>query len=389
MITLSTPNLIGNEKKYLNKCIDGNWVSTAGEYINLFEKKISKFTGSKYTIACINATAALDISLKLLKVEEGDEVIAPTLTFISPINAILYNKASPIFMDCDEFYNIDISKTLEFIKTQTFFKNGYTYNNKTKQKIKAIIIVHVWGNAVWLDELYKICKHKNIEILEDASESLGTIYTKGKFKSKHTGTIGKIGCISFNGNKIITSGGGGAIITNDRVIADKALYLTTQAKDDPIKYIHDEVGYNLRLTNINAAVGLAQIEKIKKILKLKRNIYNNYKKEIYKIKGYEFAKTPEYASNNHWLNILRVNSLSKDKTNLDLLKFFSSNKVQTRPVWYLNHLQKKLKKYQVYKIKRANLMVKNSLCIPSSSHLTNKQFNTIIKLLKKFLHNDV
>ena len=270
MISLSVPNISGNEWKYVKECLDTEWVSSAGKYVNLFESKIEDFTKAKHAIACVNGTSALQVSLRLAGVSPGSEVITSTLTFIAPVNSIIYNQASPVFMDCDDYYNIDVEKTIEFIEKKTIFKNGMSYNKTTNAHISAIIPVHVWGNAVYLDDLVKICRERNISIVEDSSESLGTFYTSGKYSGKHTGTIGKIGNLSFNGNKIITCGGGGMILTNDTLIAEKAKYLTTQAKDDPIRYIHNEVGYNFRLTNIQSALGVAQLENLNEFLVKKK-----------------------------------------------------------------------------------------------------------------------
>ena len=261
-LPLNAPSFSSNEKKYLNNCIDTSWVSTAGSYVNEFESKVSSFTGSKFAVAFNSGTAALQIALQIIGVKENDEVIIPTITFIAPVNAINYNRAKPIFIDTDDFCNIDVEKLKNFIANETYFKNGETFNKKTNNRIRAIIPVHVWGNASNLEPVLDILNERNIDIVEDASESLGTFYSKGNLNLKHTGTIGRLGCLSFNGNKIITSGGGGMIVTNDQKLADKAFYLSNQAKDDPIKFIHNEVGYNYRLTNIQAAIGLAQVEKI-------------------------------------------------------------------------------------------------------------------------------
>ena len=268
-IPLSVPSLNGNELQYVKECIDTEWVSSAGKYVNLFEKKVTEYTGSKYAIACVNGTAAIQVSLRLAGVDAGDEVICPTLTFIASINAIDYCNASPIFMDADSYYNIDAGKTIEFINNETVFKNGCTYNKKTGKKISAILPVHIWGNACWLDELMELCEERNIAVVEDACESLGTFYNDGEFSGKYTGTIGKLGCISFNGNKIITTGGGGMILTDDKDLSVKAKYLTTQAKDDPIRYVHDEIVYNFRMTIIQAALGVAKLDQLPKIIKRK------------------------------------------------------------------------------------------------------------------------
>jgi len=244
MIPLSVPNLKGNEKKYLKKCISTEFVSSVGEYVNIFEKNISKFTKSKYAVACSSGTTALHLALRAISIEKDDEVIVPSMSFIATVNPVRYLNASPVFMDCDNFYNLDIYKFKQFIEKNTFFKNGFTINKKTKKKIKAVIPVHVSGNAVDLESIVNFCKKKNIKIVEDAAEALGTFYLRGKLKNKHAGIIGDIGCLSFNGNKIITSGGGGMIITNDKKLAKKCKYLSTQATNDSIIYKHDDIGYN-------------------------------------------------------------------------------------------------------------------------------------------------
>jgi len=381
MIPLSEPTFNGKEWEYIKECLDTGWVSSAGKYVDLFESEISRYTNSKYAIACVNGTSALHTCLILSNVNPGDEVIVPTLTFIAPVNAINYVGAQPIFMDVDDYYNIDSKKTIEFINNETFFKNGITLNKKTGNKISAIIPVHVWGNAVYLDELVKLCGDRNINVLEDASEGLGTTYNHGKYKGKHVGTIGQFGCLSFNGNKIITTGGGGMILTNNKLLALKARYITTQAKDNSTKYIHNNIGYNYRLTNIQAALGVAQTEQLNTFLKIKMNNYNYYCREVDKIKGLSIAKTPDFSNNNHWINILKIDNNSYRLKLNDLMIKLEKNGIQTRPVWYLNHLQIPYKKYQYYKIDKAEYLVKNSLCLPSSTSLKNSDIEKIVKVL--------
>ena len=376
-IPLSVPTLKGNELKYIKECIDSEWVSSAGKYVDLFEENISDYTGAKYAIACVNGTAALQVSLQLAGVEPGDEVIVSTLTFIASVNAITYNNAKPIFIDVDKYYNLDEEKTIEFIKNETFFKNGFTYNINNNSKIRAIIPVHVWGNACQFNKLINLCKKRNITVVEDAAESLGTFYNNGK----HTGTIGKLGCLSFNGNKIITTGGGGMILTDDKSLAEKAKYLTTQAKDDPIRYIHDEVGYNFRLTNIQAALGVAQLEQLPKILLRKKEINAFYQSKIKNIEGLSLSNSPDYADNNHWINLLQIDNKIYPEDRELLMKRLEANGIQTRPVWRLNHKQKPYRDCQNYKIDKAKKLVKNSLCLPSSSNLSNNSLNRIVSAL--------
>ena len=380
-ISLSVPSIMGNEWQYIKECLENEWVSSAGKYVETFEQKISEYTGAKHSVACINGTSALQVSLRLAGVEPGDEVIVPTLTFIAPINAVFYSGAKPVFMDVDKYYNIDIEKTTEFIKNETEFKNGITVNKTTKSKISAIIPVHVWGNAAQLDELIPLCKKRNIKVVEDASESLGSIYTDGKYSGKSTGTIGTLGCLSFNGNKIITTGSGGMILTDDKKLAEKAHDLTTQAKDDPVRYIHNEVGYNFRLSNIQAALGVAQLEQLPDMLDRKQEIHKRYTDEIETINGLSIARGPNYARNNHWMNLLQIESEIFGETPKQLMNRLEENNVQTRPVWTLNHLQKPYQDCQSYQIEKAEELVRTSLCLPSSTNLTYENLNKVIKLI--------
>tara|TARA_B100001750_G_C15522296_1_gene612948 strand:- start:11144 stop:12301 length:1158 start_codon:yes stop_codon:yes gene_type:complete len=382
MIPLSVPNINGNEWKYIKECLDTNWVSSAGKFVDLFENKIAEYSGAEFAIACVNGTSAIQISLKLAGVGPGDEVIAPTITFIAPVNAIRYNGANPIFMDVDNYYNIDSRKTIEFIKKETFFKEGFSYNKRNKNKISAILPVHMWGNALWLDDLVDICEERNIAIVEDASESLGSVYTEGKFSGKHTGTIGMLGCLSFNGNKIITTGGGGMILTNDVELADKARYLITQAKDDPIRYIHNEIGYNFRLTNVQAALGLAQLEQISNFLINKRATYNKYVKLIDEIDGLKMAETPKYSSNNHWMNILSIDVKEYGISREKIMSELDKEGIETRPIWFPNHLQKPYIDCQTYEIRYAEKLVEDSLCLPSSSSLLSNDIELILSKIK-------
>ena len=382
MIPLSVPSIKGNEWKYIKECLNTEWVSSAGKYVDLFEQKICEFTGAKYAVACVNGTAALHISLLIAGVKPNNEVIVPTLTFISPINVVRYCNAYPVFMDADDFYNIDIEKTIQFIEKETIFKDGFTYNKKTNRKILAIIPVHIFGNAVYMQKLVPICKERNIKIIEDASESLGTVYSKGKFAGKHTGTIGEIGCLSFNGNKIITTGGGGMILTDNEEYAKRAKYLTTQAKDNEVRYVHNEIGYNYRLTNIQAALGVAQLEQLPEYLKIKKKNYQLYKQAIDEIPGLHLAETPNYADNNHWMYALQIDKEIYGKDRKELMKYLLHQKVQTRPVWYLNHLQKPYKVCQNYKIEKAIQLWEKMVNIPCSVNLQNKFIDQIVEILK-------
>ena len=381
-IPLCVPSIRGNEWKYIKECLDTEWVSSAGAYVEKFEKELSNYTGAQYGVACINGTAALHVALRIVGVKEGDEVIVPTITFIAPVNAVRYLGGNPVFMDCDEYYNIDVEKTIEFINKETTFKNGCVYNKHTNSRISAMIPVHIYGNAVQLHELAQICKEKNIGIVEDATESLGTFYNDGRLKGKHTGTIGDIGCISFNGNKIITTGSGGMILTDDPKYAERAKYLTTQAKDDDVRWIHNEIGYNFRLTNIQAALGVAQLEQLPKYLKIKRNNYQTYKNEIDKMPGLHLADVPEYATSNYWMYPVQIDKSVYGKDREELMSYLAGRKIQTRPVWYLNHRQKPYEDCQHYKIEMAYKMWEKTVNIPCSVNLKKEEMHRVIQELR-------
>ena len=382
MIPLSIPSIQGNEWQYVKECLDTGWVSSAGKYVDLFEQKICEYTGSKHAIACVNGTSALQISLQLAGVKAGDEVIVPTITFIAPVNTVRYLNATPIFMDADEFYNIDIEKTIRFLEEETHFENGYTINRSTGKRIAAIIPVHVFGNAVNLEPLAEICDNRNIRIVEDATESLGTRYRKDYLAGRHCGTVGDIGCLSFNGNKIITTGGGGMILTDNVELAERARYLTTQAKDDTTRYIHNEVGYNFRMTNVQAAMGVAQLEQLPGFLKAKENTFRSYEEKINSIPGLKIANVPEYADNNHWMIAMQIDKEIYGKDRETVMAHLAENGIETRPVWYLNHLQKPYKNCQTYKIEKALELAEKTLNIPCSVDLLEKQIDTIVECLE-------
>lgn len=380
-IPLSVPNIAGNEWQYVKECLDTAWVSSAGKYVDIFEKKIAAFTGASHAVSCVNGTSALWIALRLAGLQPGEEVIVPTLTFIAPVNTVAYNGASPVFMDTDQYYNIDVKKTIEFIHTETTFRDGATYNKTTGKRIAAIIPVHVWGNAVSMDELIPLCEERKIIVVEDASESLGTTYKSGNYQGRHTGTIGRLGCLSFNGNKIITTGGGGMILTEDEQLAKKARYLTTQAKDDPIRFIHNEIGYNFRLTNIQAALGVAQLELLPVFLERKREIYRQYRAALKDTDGLSIADVPDYADNNHWMTILQINTTVYGEDREALMQRLKKNDIDTRPVWALNHTQKPYKNCQSYRIEQAERLVIDSLCVPSSTNLSDEDIQVVISKL--------
>ena len=383
MIPLSVPSLKGKELAYLRVCVKTEFVSSVGKFVNSFEKKICKYTKSKYAVACSSGTVALQLALRVVGVKENEEVIIPSVSFIATANAARYLKAIPIFMDCDNFYNLDTKKLTSFLTKNTYMRKGYTFNKRTKKKISAIIPVHVSGNAVHLYALIKLCKKKKIKIVEDAAEALGTFYNNGALKQKHAGTVGDIGCLSFNGNKIITSGGGGMIITNNKKLAKEARYLSTQATDDSIRYIHNDIGYNYRLTNIQAAVGCAQLEKINFFIKRKKQIYNFYKNSFLNSKFISFASVPNYSFNNKWMMSIIVKKKYKKK----LIDYLIKKKIQVRSIWKPIHIQKPYKNYQKFQITNANKVYSEVINIPCSTNLKLSDAKKVVKNIILFFKN--
>jgi len=382
IIPLSVPFFFGKEKSNVNRCIKSTFVSTFGNYLEEFTTKIKKITKSQYAVPMVNCTSALQIAIKLLNPKNNDEVMVPTITFVSSINSIIYNNCRPIFFGVDKNFLLDINLLIKFLNENTFQKKGYCYNKNTNNRILALMAVHAFGNSVDLNQkLLKILKAKNIKLIEDAAESLGSYYFQ-KTKKIHTGLIGDLGCISFNGNKIITSGGGGMIVTNSKRFAEKALYLSTQAKDDAMNFVHNEVGYNFRMSNLHASIGCAQIGNLKKILSKKKKIFQIYLKEISQINGLKMIEPPANSISNHWMNVMVIDkhkySLSKSK----LIKKFKENKIEVRAVWHPNHLQKPFTKYEKYFANNNLDLIKNSLCLPGSYSLSTKDQSKIIKILK-------
>jgi perosamine synthetase len=314
-IPLHEPSFEGNEWEYVKSCIDTGWVSSVGDYVTLFEKKIAEYTGSPYAVVVVNGTAALHMALILANISQGDEVLIPSLTFVATANAVAYCGAVPHFIDCDErSLGINLSKLDQYLFDNTYLKEGICVNKLTSRPIKAIIPVHVFGHTTDLDTLSILCKKYNLTIIEDASESLGSFY-----RTVHTGCVGDMGVLSFNGNKIITTGGGGALLLKDKKLAERAKHLTTTAKvSHGWEYFHDEIGFNYRLPNINAALGCAQMEKLPLYIERKRALAYRYLEAFSNIHDAYILQEPEHNKSNYWLNALILHSPNK-KTISDLI----------------------------------------------------------------------
>jgi perosamine synthetase len=361
-IPLHEPKFIGNEKKYLNDCIDSTFVSSVGKYVDIFENEFAKTVGSKYAIATVNGTAALHISLILANVKKDDEIITQALTFIATCNAISYIGAKPIFIDVDlDTMGLSPDSLKDFLETNCESKENKCINKTTGKTIKACVPMHTFGHPCRIEEIRNICEKWNITLVEDAAESLGSFY-----KNKHTGTFGKVGAFSFNGNKIITSGGGGVIVTDDENLAKRAKHITTTAKiPHPYEYVHDEIGYNYRLPNINAALLVAQLEQLDKFLDSKRELGIKYK-EFFSNEKINFIIEPKNSKSNYWLQAI----LLKDKKQKDeFLNFTNKNGVMTRPIWKLMNELEMFKDCQSTDLKNAKYLEERVVNIPSSVRL--------------------
>lgn len=383
LIPLSVPNLKGKESEYVMNAVETEWVSTGGSYINEFEKNMADYLKVEKAVACQSGTAGLHLALELSNVKREDEVIVPTLTFIAAVNPVSYIGSSPIFMDCDDTLNMDLDKLEEFCEKECYLSNEGLRNKETNKIIKAIVVVHVFGNMVDMEKLMSIAEKYKLKVVEDATEAFGTYSTSGKYKDKFAGTIGDFGVYSFNGNKIITTGGGGMLVAKDKELATKAQYLSTQAKDDTLYYIHDQIGYNYRMTNLQAAMGVAQLEQLEEFIKIKKENYQLYKKEIDNINGLTILDFNKNTRPNYWFYSLLIDEENYGLDRDLLLKLLNEEKIQTRPIWGLIHLQKPYRNSRAYKIEKAKYYIEKILNIPCSTNLTKEEVEIVICKLKK------
>ncbi|MEY2828450.1 MAG: hypothetical protein RIQ33_308 [Bacteroidota bacterium] len=373
MIPLTVPHLAGNEWKYVKDCLDTGWISSVGSYVNDFEKKMAEFTGAKYAIACMNGTAALHVCQRIMGVEQGDYVIIPNITFIATANAVSYTGAEPLMIDVDsDTWQMDLNLLEKFFAEETEIRNNNCFVKKDNRKIGCIMPVHVLGNMCNMERLMAIANKYNVPVIEDSTESLGST-----FKGQQTGTFGQMGCFSYNGNKIISTGGGGMIVTNDEALAKRAKHLTTQAKIHPEEYIHDEVGYNYRLVNILAAVGVAQMEQLPDFLIKKKAISDFYKSELKNIGDIQFQKVEDNIHVNDWLFTIKS---SHSKQIFEALK---KAEIMSRPFWMpMNQLQMFASFWYYNTDDKSNEVYKNCLSIPYSTGITQDELQKVVDVIK-------
>lgn len=364
-VALHEPHFQGQEWNYVKECLDTGWVSSVGKFVDKFEQDLASFTGAKHAIATVNGTAALHICYLLAGVTAGDEVLVPALTFVATANALSYCGALPHFIEAEnEFLGINIPFLDEYLKDITLQRNNICINKLTNRPIRALCVMHTLGHPIDLDPIVELCEKYRLTLIEDAAEALGSYY-----KGTHVGHRGLVGALSFNGNKIITTGGGGAILTNHSEIAKRAKHITTTAKlPHPWLFEHDEIGYNYRLPNINAALGCAQLEQLPQFLQIKRKLFEKYQNTFFNLNNIKFIQEPSFAKSNYWLNAMILDSSLKDCRD-ELLAQLNNNKIMSRPIWNLLHSLPMYQHCPRMPLNTAENLQKRLIKIPSSVSL--------------------
>lgn len=382
-VPLSIPNFEGNEKKYVNDALDQGWVSTGGAYITELEKNMARFLHTDNVSACQSGTSALHLSLVEAGVQPGDVVLVPPLTFIAAVNPVKYQFAIPVFIDCDDSFCMDPIKLHQFCQKECVFAGGVlTYKNAP---VKAIVVVHVFGNMADMEAIMDIAEKYHLKVIEDATEALGTYYTEGRYVGKYAGTIGDFGAYSFNGNKIITTGGGGAVTANKTEVVDHLRYLSTQAKNDVHYYIHNEVGYNYRMTNLQAALGVAQMEELPEFIRRKQANYNYY---CQLFEGFALGKMIPFRdgiSSNKWFYSLEINR-DRVKTSMrEIITALEKRGVQTRAIWGLINEQIPYLENDTYHLEKAPYYAERILNLPASTQITGEEIEYVVEQVKEVL----
>jgi perosamine synthetase len=376
-IPLCEPEIQGREWQYIKECLDTGWVSSVGSFVDRFEKELAAYVGTKQSVATVNGTAALHIALLVAGVQPDDEVLVSSLTFIAPANAIRYVNAWPIFVDAEpEYWQMDPQKVIDFLEQECRWINGKLQNKATGRRVKAILPVHILGHPVDIDPILEVARKYDLIVIEDATESLGA-----KYKDRMVGHLGDIACFSFNGNKIITCGGGGMIVTDNDVWACKAKYLTTQAKDDPLEFIHNEIGYNYRLTNIQAAMGCAQMEKLDKYIAAKRLIAATYTDALKDVPGIIPMREAPWAFSIYWMYTLLVDKVKYGIDSRTLLRRLKAEKIQSRPLWCPVHRNPAHLHCQVYHDEVVDWVNRDALSLPCSVGLSVADQQRIIQFI--------
>ena len=382
-IPLSIPNFEGNEKKYVDEALDLGWVSTGGAFITRLEKDLASFLHTEEVAACQSGTAALHLSLVEAGIRPGDAVLVPPLTFIAAVNPVKYQFATPIFIDCDDSFCMDPVKLRAFCEQECLFDGSVlSWHGKP---VRAVIVVHVFGNMADMVSIMEIAETYHLTVIEDATEALGTSYTEGPFAGRYAGTIGHFGAFSFNGNKIITTGGGGAVTAQKAETVRHLRFLSTQAKTDPHYYIHDEIGYNYRMTNLQAALGVAQMEELPEFIRRKQRNYELYRREF---EGFPYASLMPFRegiSSNKWFYSLCIDRDAVSASMRDVITALGEKGIQTRAIWGLINEQKPYEGEETYRLEKAPYYASRILNLPCSTQITEEEILTVCREVKKLL----
>ncbi len=382
-IPLSIPNFEGNEKKYVDDAIEQGWVSTGGAYISRFEKDLASFLNVSNIAACQSGTAALHLAMAEAGIKPGDVVLVPPLTFIAAVNPVKYQFATPVFIDCDNSFCMDPIKLRSFCEKECVW-DGETLRYKDAA-VKALVVVHVFGNMADMESIMETAERFNLEVIEDATEALGSKYTSGKYAGKYAGTIGSFGAFSFNGNKIITTGGGGAVTAKDPKTVDHIRFLSTQAKTDPHYYIHDEIGYNYRMTNLQAALGVAQMEELPEFIRRKQRNYELYKKLFESFKLGTLMSFRDGTESNKWFYSIYIDRSRISASMRQIITALYEKGIETRAIWGLINEQKPYEGETTYKLEKAPYYANCILNIPSSTQITEEEIRYVADEVKQLL----
>lgn len=378
-VPLCVPHMAGAEWEYIKECLDTNWVSSVGPFVDRFEAELAAYVGTAHGVATASGTAALHVALLVAGVEPDDEVLVPALSFIAPANAVRYCGAWPVFVDAEpQYWQMDVEEVARFLEEECVVRDGQSFNRSTGRRISAILPVHILGHPVDMDPLIALARRYRLAVVEDATESLGATY-----RGRMTGTLGDIGVFSFNGNKLITTGSGGMIVTDNREWADRARYLTTQAKDDPVEYVHDEIGYNYRLSNVQAAMGCAQLEGVEERLAAKRDTAESYRIGLSMVNGLTLPEEAPWTSSAWWLYTILVSEAAFGLGSRDVLARLEDSDIQTRPLWQPLSLSQAHAKSISRGCPVAERLHRDALSLPSSVGLTPYDRGRVIDALKE------
>lgn len=377
-IPLCVPYLSGFEAQYVQECLNSGWIATSGPFISRFEEAVANFTTSPYAVGVASGTAALHLALLVAGVAPEDEVLVPTLTFIAPVNCIHYARAHPVFMDIDpKTWQLDVKKVERFLREECFVEKGICFNRKTKRRVQAILVVHLLGLCAEIDALASLAKEFGLKLIEDAAEGLGV-----RYKEKHVGTFGDVGALSFNANKLVTAGSGGMVLTKDKRMAERVRYLSTQAKDEPHEFFHSDIGFNYRLTNIHAALGLAQMEEVEQRINKKRAIASFYDEVLKDIANVTRMSPIPNCFATYWLYTFLLSNMESRKP---LLQALYQEGILARSLFHPVHQLPLYREAQNYQMEHACGIYERGICLPSSLSLNNEELTRVAKVLKQFL----